>query len=119
MTERDPVIVAQGLTKQYKDLVAVRGIDFVVHQQECFGMLGPNGAGKSTTIRMISCVSPVTAGRLTVLGRWVMGPIRELKAQIGVVPQLDNLDPDLTVRQNLLVYARYFDILAAEAAQRA
>src|SRR5688572_27122929 len=108
MANRDPVIVARGLTKHYKDFVAVKGVDFTVHAQECFGMLGPNGAGKSTTIRMISCVSPITAGTLTVLGRPVTGGIRELKGLIGVVPQADNLDPDLTVRQNLLVYARYF-----------
>ena len=119
MAEREPVIVAQGLTKRYKDLEAVRGIDFTVYQQECFGMLGPNGAGKSTTIRMIGCVSPLTAGTLTVLGRPVTGPIRELKGLIGVVPQLDNLDPDLPVMQNLLVYARYFNIPRAEAERRA
>ncbi|HUS15584.1 MAG TPA: ATP-binding cassette domain-containing protein [Chloroflexia bacterium] len=119
MTSVAPVIVARNLKKQYKDFEAVKGIDFTVTAGECFGMLGPNGAGKSTTIRMLHCVSPPTSGELTVLGLPVTGPIRQIKARIGVVPQADNLDPDLTVRQNLLVYARYFDIPKAEAARRA
>ena len=116
---RTPVIVAQGLWKKYKDFEAVKGIDFTVYQQECFGLLGPNGAGKSSTIRMLHCFAPITAGSLTVLGESVTGDIRKIKAQLGVVPQEDNLDPDLTVLQNLMVYARYFNIPKDEARKRA
>ncbi len=113
------IIRARGLTKRFGDLVAVDGIDFSVDEGECFGMLGPNGAGKTSTIRMISCVSPLTAGELWVSGMDVTTSGREIKARLGVVSQEENLDPDLSVRQNLLVYARYFDIPAAEARARA
>ncbi len=117
--EAEPVIIAQGLYKKYKDFEAVKGIDFTVYRQECFGILGPNGAGKSTTIRMLHCVSPVTAGKLEVLGYPVTGYSRQIKAQLGVVSQDDNLDTSLTVIQNLLVYARYFGIGKVEARKRA
>ncbi|NWJ94170.1 MAG: ABC transporter ATP-binding protein [Chloroflexi bacterium] len=117
--EQDEIIVARGLRKSYKDFEAVKGIDFTVHRQECFGILGPNGAGKSTTIKMLHCFSPLTAGRLVVLGHSVTGDIRRIKAQLGVVSQDDNLDSDLNVIQNLLVYARYFGINRAEAHRRA
>jgi len=106
----DEIIVARDLTKRYGDLTAVDGISFTVHAGECFGFLGPNGAGKTTTIRMISCVSPVTDGSLTVDGLHVQADPRLIKARLGVVPQDDNLDPELTVRQNLRAYARYFDL---------
>src|SRR5947208_12354782 len=96
----EEIIVARDLTKRYKDFEAVKGINFEVHLQECFGILGPNGAGKSTTIKMLHCVSPITAGRLTVLGYPVTGNERRIKALLGVVSQNDNLDPDLTVLQN-------------------
>jgi lipooligosaccharide transport system ATP-binding protein len=106
----DGIIVARDLTKRYGDLTAVDGISFTVQAGECFGFLGPNGAGKTTTIRMISCVSPVTDGSLTVDGLHVQADPRLIKARLGVVPQDDNLDPELTVRQNLRAYARYFDL---------
>ncbi|MFQ5794006.1 MAG: ABC transporter ATP-binding protein [Candidatus Bipolaricaulia bacterium] len=115
----EPIIEVHDLTKHYGDFVAVDGIDFAIHSQEVFGFLGPNGAGKTTTMRMIYGFSPVTSGRLEVLGMDVNHRIREIKAQIGVVPQEDNLDPDLRVLQNLLVYARYFEIPRKIAQQRA
>src|SRR3990172_1570534 len=104
------IIVARDLVKRYGTFTAVDGISFAVGAGECFGFLGPNGAGKTTTIRMIACVSPVTAGQLTVDGMDVRREPRRIKAILGVVPQEENLDPDLTVRQNLRVYARYFDL---------
>ena len=112
------IIHARGLTKRFSDLVAVNGIDLTVKAGECFGLLGPNGAGKTSTIRMISCVSPLTSGELFVDGMDVTTSGREIKARLGVVSQEENLDPDLSVQQNLLVYARYFDIPRSEAEQR-
>lgn len=112
------IIVAKELVKRYGSFTAVDGISFSVRAGECFGFLGPNGAGKTTTIRMISCVSPVTAGGLTVDGMDVQREPRRIKATLGVVPQDDNLDPDLTVRQNLLVYSRYFDLPREVAEER-
>jgi len=109
---------AESLTKRYGELIAVNDISFDVTAGECFGILGPNGAGKTTTIRMISCVSPVTSGTLTVDGMAVQERPREIKSILGVVPQEDNLDPDLTVRQNLRAYARYFDLPKAATEQR-
>ena len=90
-----------------------------MRRQECFGILGPNGAGKSSTIRMLHCFSPVTSGDLTILGEPADGNVKWIKSQLGVVSQDDNLDQDLTVEQNLLVYARYFGIAKAEARKRA
>jgi len=104
------IIVARSLTKRYGALTAVDGISFSVRRGECFGFLGPNGAGKTTTIRMITCVSPVTDGSLAVDGMHVQVEPRAIKTILGVVPQDDNLDPELTVRQNLRAYARYFDM---------
>ena len=112
------IIQAQALVKRYGDFRAVDGIDFSVQAGEFFGLLGPNGAGKTTTIKMISCVQPVTEGSLTVDGMDVGDYDREVKALLGVVPQDDNLDQDLTVRQNLEVYARYFEIPKAVARER-
>jgi lipooligosaccharide transport system ATP-binding protein len=104
----DALIQARGLTKRFGAVQAVRGIDLDVSRGEVFGFLGPNGAGKSSAMRMIACVSPRTAGTLQVLGMdpEVDGP--RIRARIGVVPQQDNLDLELTVRQNLEVYGRYF-----------
>ena len=116
MTE---IIRARGLTKRFPGLTAVNGIDFSVEAGECFGLLGPNGAGKTSTIKMISCVSPLTAGELIVDGLDVTTSGREIKARLGVVSQEENLDPDLSVQQNLLVFARYFDIPKLEAVRRA
>jgi lipooligosaccharide transport system ATP-binding protein len=115
----EPIVVARSLTKRYGDLVAVDHVDFDVREGECFGILGPNGAGKTTTIRMITCVSPLTEGELSVVGLDVTKNQREIKSRLGVVPQEDNLDPDLSVLENLLVYARYFDIPAKVAEERA
>ena len=112
------LIEAQNLTKKYDDFLAVDGINFEVFKGECCGFLGPNGAGKTTTIKMIHCVLPLTGGSLTVSGLDVSESPREIKKMIGVAPQEDNLDPDFTVLQNLLVYARYFDIPKPEALKR-
>jgi len=109
-TRDEAIIVARDLVKRYGDFTAVDGISFSVNRGECFGLLGPNGAGKTTTIKMINCVSPVTEGILTVDGMDVQRSPRQVKSVLGVVPQNDNLDPDLTVRQNLRAYARYFDM---------
>jgi lipooligosaccharide transport system ATP-binding protein len=104
------LVRARGLTKRFGSFTAVDGIDFELFQGEAFGFLGPNGAGKSSTMRMISCVSPPTGGELTILGR---DPRRDgpmIRARLGVVPQEDTLDVELTVRENLLVYGRYFGL---------
>ncbi|GAB4252586.1 MAG: ABC transporter ATP-binding protein [Acidobacteriota bacterium] len=111
-------VVARGLTKRFGTLTAVDGISFSIHEGECFGFLGPNGAGKTSTMRMIYGFSPITAGELRVLGRDVRTQLREIKARLGVIPQEDNLDPDLKVLQNLLVYARYYDLPRRLAAER-
>lgn len=108
-------IEAEGLVKRYGSFTAVDGISFRVEPQECFGVLGPNGAGKSTTIKMISCLSPVTEGRLRVAGMDVRTQARSVKRVLGIVPQEDNLDEDLPVRKNLEVYARYFGISKSDA----
>ncbi|MGB9659155.1 MAG: ABC transporter ATP-binding protein [Nitrososphaerales archaeon] len=104
--------------KRYGDIVAVDGINFNVEQGECFGFLGPNGAGKTTTIKMIQCVSPKTSGKLEVLGMDVDLYPKEIKRNLGVVPQENNLDPDFTVYENLMVYSRYFSIPKSEAKER-
>jgi len=114
-----PVVVARDLVKKFEDLTAVDHIDFIIERGEIFGFLGPNGAGKSTAIRMIQCVSPVTSGKLEVLGMDVTEQPREIKRRVGVAPQDNNLDPDFSVLQNLTSYARYFDIPRAEATRRA
>ena len=115
----EPVIATQNLVKRYQDFVAVDGISFEVAPGESFGLLGPNGAGKSTTMRMIGAVSTRTSGDLNVLG---LDPNRygpEIRSQLGVVPQENNLDMELKVRENLLVYGRYFGLPRARVARRA
>ncbi|HXG39901.1 MAG TPA: ATP-binding cassette domain-containing protein [Candidatus Limnocylindrales bacterium] len=115
----DPLIHARGLTKRFGELTAVDAIDFDVLPGEAFGFLGPNGAGKTSTMRMIGCVSPVTAGTLRVFG---LDPARDgarIRARLGVVPQQDSLDMELTLRENLVIYGRYFDLFRAEARRRA
>jgi lipooligosaccharide transport system ATP-binding protein len=112
------LVKASGLTKKYGDLVAVAGIDFEIEEGECFGFLGPNGAGKTTTVRMIHCVSPMTSGTLTVGGLAAAIDNRALKKMTGVIPQEINLDNDLTVHENLIVFARFFDIGRKEARTR-
>ncbi|HEY6190131.1 MAG TPA: ABC transporter ATP-binding protein [Pyrinomonadaceae bacterium] len=111
------VVTAHALTKLYGGAVAVDHIDLSVRRGETFGLLGPNGAGKSTTMRMIACRTPPTSGQLFVEGIDVRLAPRRVRSLIGVVPQDNNLDPDLDVRQNLLVYARYYR-LPRELAQR-
>jgi lipooligosaccharide transport system ATP-binding protein len=114
-----PVIAARGLTKTFGDLTAVDGIDFEVPAGESFGLLGPNGAGKSTTMRMVGAVSTRSGGDLRVLGMDPDSHGPEIRSQLGVVPQEDNLDPELKVRENLIVYGRYFGIPKALCATRA
>ena len=105
-----PLISARGLTKRFGDFVAVDAIDFEVRPGEAFGFLGPNGAGKSSTMRMIGCVSQPSAGELDVLGMDVHSQGSEIRGRLGVVPQEDNLDTELTVSENLLIYGRYFGL---------
>ncbi|HDH03262.1 MAG TPA: ABC transporter ATP-binding protein, partial [Actinobacteria bacterium] len=112
------LVTAKGLTKHFDDFVAVDGVDFEVREGEVFGFLGPNGAGKSSTMRMIGSVSPVTAGTLRVLGFDPSTEGRLLRARLGVVPQEDSLDLELTVEENLLIYGRYFDISRKDLAPR-
>jgi len=113
-----PLIQATGLTKRFGDFTAVDGIDFSVEQGESFGFLGPNGAGKTSTMRMIGAVSPITEGSLSVLG---LNPVQQgpqLRSRLGVVPQEDNLDQELTVYDNLMMYGRYFDLSRAVVRER-
>lgn len=112
------IITAESLTKKYDKLVAVDGIDFAVKEGELFGFLGPNGAGKTTTMKMIQCVSPKTSGSLTVAGMDVDKEPRQIKLILGVAPQEGNLDPDFTVKENMIVYSRYFDIPKKVAEER-
>ncbi|MCP2268816.1 ABC transporter ATP-binding protein [Actinokineospora diospyrosa] len=116
---RSPIISGSGLVKRFAGFEAVRGIDFQVRPGEAFGFLGPNGAGKSSTMRMVSCMSPRSGGDLRVLGMDpdTHGPA--IRARIGVVPQQDNLDSELTVRQNLHVYGRYFGLTRKQVRAKA
>jgi lipooligosaccharide transport system ATP-binding protein len=104
------LVYARGLTKRFGEFTAVDGIDVDVRRGEAFGFLGPNGAGKSSTMRMIACVSPITEGTLRVLGRDPATDGAWIRGRLGVVPQEDSLDLELTVRENLLVYGRYFGL---------
>ena len=116
----DCVLVrAKALTKRFDDQLAVDGVDFGVRRGEVFGFLGPNGAGKTTIMRMIACVSPVSEGRLSVLGMDPRhdGPV--IRGRLGIVPQEDNLDTELTVWDNLVVYGRYFGLPLAVIRERA
>ncbi len=117
--EREVLVKAENLTKKFGDLVAVDSINFEILKGESFGFLGPNGAGKTTIMRMIQSVSPLTSGKLELAGMDVTERNREIKALIGVAPQEDNLDPDFTVFQNLIVYARYYDIPKNKAKTKA
>lgn len=109
------IVIAKGLTKDYGTLRAVDNISFEILQGECFGFLGPNGAGKTTVMSIIYCFMPPTSGNVRVFSMNVTKNPSEIKSKIGVMPQEDNLDPDLTVLENLIVYARYFDILKKES----
>jgi lipooligosaccharide transport system ATP-binding protein len=119
MGDDTPLIHARGLVKRFDSLTAVDAIDFDVSRGEAFGFLGPNGAGKSSTMRMIGCVSPVTGGTLRILG---LDPARDgsrIRARLGVVPQQDTLDTELTVRENIVIYGRYFGLSRRELRRRA
>ena len=125
MDNRSPVsdspslILARQLTKRFGDLTAVDRVDFEVAKGEAFGFLGPNGAGKTSTMRMIGGVSPVTSGLLTIFGLDPAAHGPTIRARLGVVPQADTLDMELTVRENLMIYSRYFDLSWREGARRA
>ena len=115
----EALIHARDLVKRFGDFVAVDAIDFDLQRGEAFGFLGPNGAGKTSTMRMIGCVSPVTDGTLRVFG---LDPARDgakIRARLGVVPQLDTLDLELTVRENVVIYGRYFGLPRKELRERA
>jgi lipooligosaccharide transport system ATP-binding protein len=113
-----PVIEIEGLEKRYGDVHAVRGVSFAIPSGTCVGLLGPNGAGKTTIMRMIMALAQPTAGRLRLFGQEPTALGRAMRERIGLVPQEDNLDPDLSVRQNLEVYGRYFGRPAGQIAER-
>ncbi|HVM58578.1 MAG TPA: ABC transporter ATP-binding protein [Gaiellaceae bacterium] len=120
MSSVEPTLIhARGLVKRFGELTAVDAVDFDVRRGEAFGFLGPNGAGKSSTMRMIGCVSPPTGGELSILG---LDPVRDgtrIRARLGVVPQEDTLDNELTVRENIVIYGRYFGLSRREVRGRA
>ncbi len=103
-----PIISASQLYKSFSDTEVVRGVDFTVYKGCCYGFLGPNGAGKTTTLNMIEGISPMTSGRLTVFGYELPEQGAMARARMGIVPQMDNLDPDFSVIQNLRIYGSYF-----------
>ncbi|GLZ01318.1 ABC transporter ATP-binding protein [Actinoplanes sp. NBRC 103695] len=115
----ESLIHARGLVKRFGEFTAVAGIDVDVRRGEAFGFLGPNGAGKSSTMRMIGCVSPPTEGELRILGLDPRTDGPAIRGRLGVCPQLDNLDPELTVRENLTTYARFFGVPRRVARSRA
>jgi lipooligosaccharide transport system ATP-binding protein len=118
-THETSLIRARGLTKRFGSFTAVDAIDFDVARGESFGFLGPNGAGKTSTMRMIGCVSPISDGVLQVLGRDPSTDGPQIRSRIGVVPQQDSLDSELSVRENLVMYGRYFGLSRAECRRRA
>jgi lipooligosaccharide transport system ATP-binding protein len=113
------IVTVKRLTKDYGPLRAVDDINFEIFKGECFGFLGPNGAGKTTVMRIIYCFMPPSSGEVKVFDMGVTEDPSRIKARIGVMPQDDNLDPDLTVFENLIVYARYFDIVKKDSSPRA
>jgi lipooligosaccharide transport system ATP-binding protein len=119
MPSDSPLIRARGLTKRFGSFTAVDAVDFDVAKGESFGFLGPNGAGKTSTMRMIGSVSPITDGVLEVLGRDPRTDGPRIRSRVGVVPQQDTLDTELTVRENLVIYGRYFGLSRAECGKRA
>ncbi|MFZ8877952.1 MAG: ABC transporter ATP-binding protein, partial [Ilumatobacteraceae bacterium] len=114
-----PVIAANSVHKSFGEFEAVRGVDFEVARGEFFGFLGPNGAGKSSLMRMIGCVSPVTSGELRIFDLDPNVDGAAIRSRMGVVPQTDNLDQELTLLENLVMYGRYFDIPRRECRDRA
>ena len=119
MSVQAPLIRARRLVKRFGELTAVAAIDFDVQRGEAFGFLGPNGAGKSSTMRMIGCVSPRSEGELSVLGLDPEHDGPRIRSRLGVVPQQDTLDTELTVRENIVIYGRYFGLSRRELHQRA
>jgi lipooligosaccharide transport system ATP-binding protein len=117
--DSDILLQATGLTKTFGDFTAVDGIDFAVHRGESFGFLGPNGAGKSCTMKMVGCVSPATGGVLRLFGQDPATHGPQIRARLGVVPQKDTLDEELTVEENLWIYGRYFGLSRSEVRSRA
>lgn len=117
-TEHLPVVDARGLIKRYAGRPVVDGVDLQVRQGECFGLLGPNGAGKTTTLRMLLGMTGHDDGRLDVLGWSIPAESRQMRGSIGVVPQLDNLDPDFSVIENLHTHASYYGIPRAALRER-
>jgi len=115
----ESLVEAKSLTKRFGEFTAVDGIDFTVEQGEAFGFLGPNGAGKTSTMRMIGATSPITEGSLRVLGMDPVGQGQQIRGRLGVVPQENNLDTELTVFENLFVYGRYFDLSGRVIRERA
>ena len=109
------IVTAEKLVKNYNGFRAVDTVDLTIRRGEFFGFLGPNGAGKTTVMRIISCFMPPTAGLVTVFGMDVVSDPSTIKSRIGIMPQDNNLDPDLSVTENLIVYARYFDIRKKDA----
>jgi len=116
MTE--PLVEARGLTKKFDDFTAVDAIDFDINKGEAFGFLGPNGAGKTSTMKMITTISPITEGKLSVFGFDPTTQGRSIRQRLGVVPQEDNLDLELTVSENLYIYGRYHDMNRSEIRER-
>jgi lipooligosaccharide transport system ATP-binding protein len=114
-----PLVHARGLVKRFGGLVAVDGVDFDVERGEAFGFLGPNGAGKTSTMRMIGCVSPPSGGTLSILGLDPVTNGADIRARLGVAPQQDTLDTELTVRENIIIYGRYFGLPRSELGRRA
>ena len=117
-TDAPPLIHARGLTKRFGEFTAVDAIDFDVAPGESFGFLGPNGAGKTSTMRMVACVSPVTEGTLRILDLDPDADGPRIRGRLGVVPQQDTLDTELSVKDNLVIYGRYFGLSRAEASRR-
>jgi lipooligosaccharide transport system ATP-binding protein len=114
-----PLVHARGLVKRFGAITAVDGVDFDVRRGEAFGFLGPNGAGKTSTMRMVGCVSPPSGGTLSILGLDPVDNGAEIRARLGVVPQQDTLDMELTVRENIVIYGRYFGLPRNELGRRA
>jgi len=116
---RVSLVAARGLVKRFGDFTAVDGIDFEIYRGESFGFLGPNGAGKTSTMKMVSCISPPTEGSLTVLGQDPKTKGPQIRARLGLVPQEDSLELELSAMDNLMMYGRYFDLPRAEIKRRA
>lgn len=117
-SSEQPVISVRGLTKQFASRIAVDNIDFDILPGCCFGFVGPNGAGKTTTLRMAMGLTPVSSGTLSVFGLPVTRHAAAIRARTGIVPQADNLDPDFSVEENLLVYATFFGLSRKQVGPR-